>query len=102
MILMALDHTRDFLGVTNVNPADPAQTTIPLFFLRGGSHTRKYCHMLRLPISNERNAAEAAPHHEVRNANKNTGSGANHISGCASVKRRVASVTHANQSPSRR
>jgi hypothetical protein len=38
MILMALDHTRDFLGVTNVNPTDPAQTTIPLF-LRGGSHT---------------------------------------------------------------
>jgi hypothetical protein len=29
--------------------------------------------MLRLPISNERNAAEAAPHHEVRSANKSTG-----------------------------
>jgi hypothetical protein len=37
--------------------------------------------MLRLPISEERNAAQAALHHEVRDANKSTGSGANHISG---------------------
>ena len=34
MILMTLDHTRDFLGVTGVNPTDPTQTTIPLFFPR--------------------------------------------------------------------
>jgi uncharacterized membrane protein len=34
MIFMTLDHTRDFLGVTGVNPTDPAQTTIPLFFAR--------------------------------------------------------------------
>ena len=34
MILMALDHTRDFFGNSGVNPTDPAQTTIPLFFTR--------------------------------------------------------------------
>lgn len=38
MILMALDHTRDFLGVTGVNPTDPGQTTIPLFFTRWITH----------------------------------------------------------------
>ena len=38
MILMTLDHTRDFLGVTGVNPTDPAQTTIPLFFARWITH----------------------------------------------------------------
>jgi uncharacterized membrane protein len=38
MILMALDHTRDFLGITGVNPTDPAQTTIPLFFTRWITH----------------------------------------------------------------
>ena len=38
MILMALDHTRDFLGVPGVNPTDPAQTTIPLFFTRWITH----------------------------------------------------------------
>jgi hypothetical protein len=44
MILMALDHTRDFLGVTNVNPADPAQTTIPLFFTRWIPHSEVLPH----------------------------------------------------------
>src|SRR3954466_13991993 len=33
MILMALDHTRDFLGV-NINPVDLPSTTTPLFFTR--------------------------------------------------------------------
>jgi hypothetical protein len=32
MILMALDHTRDFFGQTGFSPTDPTQTTIPLFF----------------------------------------------------------------------
>lgn len=34
MILMALDHTRDYLGVTGVNPTDLLHTTVPLFFTR--------------------------------------------------------------------
>ena len=38
MILMALDHTRDFLGVPGVNPTNLAQTTIPLFFTRWITH----------------------------------------------------------------
>ncbi len=38
MILMALDHTRDFLGTRGVNPVDPATTTIPLFFTRWITH----------------------------------------------------------------
>lgn len=38
MILMALDHTRDFLGIRGVNPTDPAQTTIPLFYTRWFTH----------------------------------------------------------------
>ena len=33
MILMTLDHVRDFFGTT-VNPTDPAQTTVALFFTR--------------------------------------------------------------------
>ena len=37
MILMALDHTRDFFG-TGGNPTDPATTTIPLFFTRWVTH----------------------------------------------------------------
>jgi len=28
MIFMALDHTRDFFGITGFSPTDPAQTTI--------------------------------------------------------------------------
>jgi uncharacterized membrane protein len=38
MILMALDHTRDFLGVAGVSPTDTAQTTVPLFFTRWITH----------------------------------------------------------------
>jgi uncharacterized membrane protein len=38
MILMALDHTRDFLGVPGISPTDPAQTTIPLFLTRWITH----------------------------------------------------------------
>lgn len=37
MILMALDHTRDFLGF-GVNPVDLATTTAPLFFTRWITH----------------------------------------------------------------
>ena len=37
MILMALDHTRDFLGV-GANPVDLATTTTPLFFTRWITH----------------------------------------------------------------
>jgi uncharacterized membrane protein len=38
MILMALDHTRDFFGNAGMNPTDPATTTIPLFFTRWITH----------------------------------------------------------------
>jgi uncharacterized membrane protein len=38
MILMALDHVRDFFGNSGVNPTDPATTTIPLFFARWITH----------------------------------------------------------------
>ncbi len=38
MILMALDHARDYLGVRGVNPTDPTTTTIPLFFTRWITH----------------------------------------------------------------
>jgi uncharacterized membrane protein len=38
MILMALDHTRDFFGQTSFSPTDPTQTTIPLFFTRWVTH----------------------------------------------------------------
>ena len=38
MILMALDHTRDFFGTSGVNPTDPASTTVPLFFTRWITH----------------------------------------------------------------
>jgi len=38
MILMALDHTRDFLGVIGVNPTDPAHATVSLFFTRWITH----------------------------------------------------------------
>src|ERR1700704_2667873 len=37
MILMTLDHVRDFFGAT-VNPTDPAQTTVALFFTRWVTH----------------------------------------------------------------
>ena len=38
MILMALDHTRDFFGQTSFSPTDPTQTTIALFFTRWITH----------------------------------------------------------------
>jgi len=38
MILMALDHTRDFFGSNAFNPTDPTQTTVPLFFTRWITH----------------------------------------------------------------
>ncbi len=38
MILMALDHTRDFFGNSSLNPTDPANTTIQLFFTRWITH----------------------------------------------------------------
>jgi uncharacterized membrane protein len=34
MILMALDHVRDYLGAPGANPTDMATTTAPLFFTR--------------------------------------------------------------------
>jgi uncharacterized membrane protein len=38
MILMALDHTRDFFCNSGINPTNPATTTIPLFFTRWITH----------------------------------------------------------------
>jgi uncharacterized membrane protein len=38
MILMALDHTREFFGVIAVSPTDIARTTAPLFFARWITH----------------------------------------------------------------
>jgi uncharacterized membrane protein len=38
MILMALDHVRDYFGVVGINPTDPATTTVPLFFTRWVTH----------------------------------------------------------------
>jgi uncharacterized membrane protein len=38
MILMALDHVRDFFGNSGLNPTNPATTTIPLFFTRWITH----------------------------------------------------------------
>jgi uncharacterized membrane protein len=38
MILMALDHVRDFFGNSGFNPTDPATTTIPMFFTRWITH----------------------------------------------------------------
>src|SRR5580692_11077059 len=34
MILMALDHTRDFFGIPGVSPTNLAQATVALFFTR--------------------------------------------------------------------
>jgi uncharacterized membrane protein len=38
MVLMALDHVRDFFGIPGVNSTDLVQTTIPLFFTRWITH----------------------------------------------------------------
>lgn len=38
MIVMALDHVRDFFGTAGFNPTDPARTTIALFFTRWITH----------------------------------------------------------------
>ena len=38
MILMALDHVRDYFGAAGINPTDPATTTVPLFFTRWVTH----------------------------------------------------------------
>jgi uncharacterized membrane protein len=38
MVLMALDHVRDFLGIPGLNPTDLATTTVPLFFTRWITH----------------------------------------------------------------
>ena len=38
MILMALDHVRDFFGIPGVNPVNLAQTTVPLFLTRFITH----------------------------------------------------------------
>jgi len=38
MILMALDHTRDYFGTTGANPTDMASTTVPLFLTRWITH----------------------------------------------------------------
>jgi uncharacterized membrane protein len=38
MIVMALDHVRDYLGAPTANPTDPATTTVALFFTRWITH----------------------------------------------------------------
>lgn len=38
MILMALDHVRDYFGAPGLNPLNLAQTTLPLFFTRWVTH----------------------------------------------------------------
>jgi uncharacterized membrane protein len=38
MILMAIDHSRDFFSNSGLNPTDPATTTVPLFFTRWITH----------------------------------------------------------------
>jgi uncharacterized membrane protein len=40
MIVMALDHTRDYFSNSGLNPTDPATTTVALFFTRWITH---YC-----------------------------------------------------------
>ena len=38
MLIMAIDHVRDYFGFPGVNPTDPATTTFPLFFTRWITH----------------------------------------------------------------
>jgi uncharacterized membrane protein len=38
MVVMALDHVREFFGVTSISPTDLATTTVPLFFTRWVTH----------------------------------------------------------------
>ena len=38
MILMALDHVRDFFGPPGISPTNLAQTTVPLFLTRWITH----------------------------------------------------------------
>jgi uncharacterized membrane protein len=38
MVIMALDHVRDFFGMPGANPTDLATTTVPLFFTRWITH----------------------------------------------------------------
>jgi uncharacterized membrane protein len=38
MILMALDHVRDYFGVLGINPTDPATTSVPLYVTRWITH----------------------------------------------------------------
>ena len=38
MLVMALDHTRDYFGVASANPTDLATTTVALFFTRWVTH----------------------------------------------------------------
>jgi uncharacterized membrane protein len=38
MILMALDHVRDYVGVPGISPTNLAQTTVPLFLTRWITH----------------------------------------------------------------
>ena len=38
MVLMALDHVRDYFGVLSVSPTNLAQTTVPLFLTRWITH----------------------------------------------------------------
>jgi uncharacterized membrane protein len=38
MVVMALDHARDFIGGFGTNPTDPTQTNYPLFFTRFITH----------------------------------------------------------------
>jgi uncharacterized membrane protein len=38
MIIMAIDHVRDFFGIPGINVTDPSTTTVPLFFTRWITH----------------------------------------------------------------
>ncbi|MGQ0639252.1 MAG: DUF1624 domain-containing protein [Gemmatimonadaceae bacterium] len=38
LVVMALDHVRDYFGAANINPTDPATTSVALFFTRWITH----------------------------------------------------------------